>query len=108
LVFPSYRSPIAVVAQKDEVQPIFLILWHQSRLDIDKTAVQFTVNGIQEPPLPKAQDSTICEDHEAWYYDNPAAPTRVLACPAMCTRVQAASEAEVNVLFDCVPPVILK
>jgi hypothetical protein len=75
-------------------------------LDINNTAVQFTVNGKKEPPLPKVQNEASCKDHEAWYYDKPTVPTRVLACPAMCERVQAAREAEVAILFDCASPVI--
>jgi hypothetical protein len=77
-------------------------------LNVDNTSVQFTVNGKKESPLPRALDKSVCKDHEAWYYDNPTAPTRVLACPAMCERVQAAREAEVIVLFDCAPPIVLK
>ena len=77
------------------------------KLDVNNTAVQFTVNGVQEPPLPKIADGASCAGHEAWYYDNPAAPTRVFACPAMCQRVQAAKNAEVAVLFDCAPPQII-
>jgi hypothetical protein len=75
-------------------------------LDVEHTAVQFTVNGKKESPLPRVQNKASCKDHEAWYYDNPTAPTRVFTCPAMCQRVQAAREAEVAILFDCASPVI--
>ncbi|MBN1655849.1 MAG: hypothetical protein JXA30_18935 [Deltaproteobacteria bacterium] len=76
------------------------------RLDVDNTAVQFTVNGIKENPLPRILDAAKCENHEAWYYDNPDSPTRVLACPVMCRRVQAAQQAEVTILFGCAPPLV--
>jgi len=36
-----------------------------------------------------------------WYYDNPAAPTRILACPQTCSSVQASATAKVQVLLGC-------
>jgi hypothetical protein len=37
-----------------------------------------------------------------WYYDNPASPTRIVACPQTCTEIQAGGmDAKVDVLFGC-------
>ena len=36
-----------------------------------------------------------------WYYDNPAAPTKVLVCPQTCQTIQAISDAQVDVVFGC-------
>jgi hypothetical protein len=36
-----------------------------------------------------------------WYYDNAAAPTRILACPETCTAVQSSTSAKVEVLLGC-------
>ena len=41
-----------------------------------------------------------------WYYDNPAAPTAVLACPATCQKIQADPAGEVNLSFGCETRVI--
>jgi hypothetical protein len=35
------------------------------------------------------------------FYDNEAAPARVVACPATCARIQAAKRAQVDILFGC-------
>jgi len=43
-----------------------------------------------------------------WFYDNPAAPTQVVACPTTCSMVQADLGARINVGFGCareVPPI---
>lgn len=45
-----------------------------------------------------------CGATGGWYYDNPAAPTRVILCPASCERAQAevrSGSAEVQVQFGC-------
>jgi hypothetical protein len=36
-----------------------------------------------------------------WYYDDPAAPTAVVACPATCATIQAEANAKIQVLFGC-------
>jgi hypothetical protein len=45
---------------------------------------------------------------DGWYFDNPAAPTQIVACPQTCTDVEAGgANAKVEVLFGCMsePPV---
>lgn len=68
--------------------------------DSGKTNVQLAVDGAVEM-LPKAADAGSCGDLQGWYYDDAAAPHRVVACPSTCTRIQAASEAQVDLLFGC-------
>jgi hypothetical protein len=68
--------------------------------DAGKTNVELDLDGTLEP-LGKAADANSCGDQNGWYYDDPAAPTRVFACPATCTRIQAAQNATVNILFGC-------
>lgn len=43
-----------------------------------------------------------------WYYDNPASPTRVIACPATCDMVKAAPQGRVDIAFGCASVVIPK
>ncbi len=68
--------------------------------DAAKTNVQLNIDGTLEP-LGKAADAGGCGDQNGWYYDDPAAPSRVFACPATCTRIQAAQNATVDILFGC-------
>ena len=43
-----------------------------------------------------------------WYYDDNAAPTRVIACPQSCTQIKGTLQGKINVLFGCetipIPP----
>ena len=36
-----------------------------------------------------------------WYYDNPAAPTQIILCPASCTLVEGDMTGEVDVTLGC-------
>jgi hypothetical protein len=68
--------------------------------DAMKTNVQIKLDGAVMP-LGKAATAGDCGDRDGWHYDDEAAPTRVVACPASCTRIQAANAASVDILFGC-------
>jgi hypothetical protein len=68
--------------------------------DKNKTNVQVTLDGALEP-LGKAAGPDACSDQNGWHYDNESSPARVVACPATCTRIQAAQSASVDILFGC-------
>jgi hypothetical protein len=38
---------------------------------------------------------------DGWFYDNPAAPTRIHVCLQTCDKIQAATEARIDILFGC-------
>ena len=38
---------------------------------------------------------------DGWFYDNPAAPTRIHVCLQTCDAIQAATEARIDILFGC-------
>jgi hypothetical protein len=43
-----------------------------------------------------------CATHvNAWYYDDPMNPTKLIACPATCDTIKAATEPRVDILVDC-------
>ena len=65
-----------------------------------KTNVQITLEGKAEQLL-KAPGASECGEREGWHYDDPASPKRVVACPTSCRRIQAATEAKVDLLFGC-------
>jgi hypothetical protein len=71
--------------------------------DRGKTNVKVTLGG-QEEIIGNVPTATDCGQNQAWHYDvaeESLAPTKVLACPATCERIQAAVDAKVDVLFDC-------
>ncbi len=68
--------------------------------DAGKTNVRLNLDGAMEP-LTKAPSAADCADQQGWHYDDETNPTRVVACPATCTRIQAAQNANVDILFGC-------
>jgi hypothetical protein len=65
--------------------------------------------NVQYTPSSSGAEETVvhhdnggaCAGGEGWHYDNNTAPTRVIACPATCTRLQADPNAKLDVLFGC-------
>ncbi len=70
--------------------------------DYDKLNVWFTPDstGVEEA-FPRVDSAAQCQGETGWYYDNPAAPTQIILCPASCklTETQAAI---VTVELGCV------
>ncbi|MCC6554252.1 MAG: VWA domain-containing protein [Polyangiaceae bacterium] len=73
-------------------------------LDFNLVSVQFTAGDGTASEIPKASDVGDCGAGPGWYYDNNANPTKIILCPGSCTAVQNDHEAQLNVLFGCVPP----
>jgi hypothetical protein len=55
--------------------------------------------GGQGERLPRAQDGNVCGSQRGWYYDEPAAPTGIVLCPASCTA--AANGGQLEVALGC-------
>jgi len=72
--------------------------------DTEDTAlvnVQFTT-GADTTTVPGVSDATACDPAAGgWYYDNPATPTRILACDQTCGQFKAALDGQVNVVLGC-------
>lgn len=71
--------------------------------DRGKTNVKITLGGTEEI-IGNIKSAADCGTNQAWHYDvadETMAPTKVLACPALCDRIQSAPDAKVDVLFDC-------
>ena len=51
--------------------------------------------------LPNVLTKAACGTKTAWYYDDNASPTKIVLCPSACAKVQADTEALVDVLFGC-------
>jgi hypothetical protein len=71
--------------------------------DYHKVNVQYTPGSGGSPQLiPQVTDQAHCPaSGDAWYYDNPSAPTQILLCDSTCNKVKADSTGEVDVLLGC-------
>ncbi len=73
-------------------------------LDLVPDEVNFTYTPggtVDAITIPRADDLADCGGLPGWYYDNNAAPTKIIVCPASCATIQNDSEAEVAVAFGC-------
>jgi hypothetical protein len=71
-------------------------------LDREKVNVSYTPAGATtEEQLGNVNDVAGCGAKEGWYYDKPKPekPTKVLLCPAACTKVSAGGA--MNIVYGC-------
>ncbi|MET0594937.1 MAG: hypothetical protein ABW133_19715, partial [Polyangiaceae bacterium] len=72
-----------------------------------KLNVEYSPDGVEEaitiPQVPSAGD---CGTDPGWYYDNPAAPTKITLCPMSCDPLQKTDGSEINVVVGCKVKVI--
>jgi hypothetical protein len=72
------------------------------------------VNVIYTPSGQTARDvfnvplAADCGTQGGWFYDDAAKPTKILACPATCTEIQADMQAKIDVAFGCRTKPIVK
>lgn len=70
-------------------------------IDPGKVNVVFTPDGGQKETWPKYANEAACPPTgNGWYYDNDAAPTKILLCPGTCSMVKN-TKGQVDVLFGC-------
>lgn len=70
-------------------------------VDPDRVNVSLS-DGTTDVSLGRVDSAADCPRFDSgWYYDDPAAPTRVLACPDTCDRVRSTTNARVDILLDC-------
>jgi hypothetical protein len=77
------------------------------KLDAAKVNVAYTPVGGAEQQVLQVPGASACPPDAtkaAWYYDNPAAPTKVNLCPATCTTVQAGGA--MNIVYGCATVVL--
>jgi hypothetical protein len=72
---------------------------------LDPAAINVQINDDQGSTFVyKVANAAACGPGGGWYYDNDAAPTKVLLCPASCNYAQArlsAFHAHIDVYFGC-------
>ncbi|MEA2753349.1 MAG: hypothetical protein QOI41_7492 [Myxococcales bacterium] len=70
--------------------------------DPTKLAVTFTPKGQAAQTLTQVTDVSKCGTiADAWYYDNAASPTKIILCPSMCTKANAATDGKLAALVGC-------
>lgn len=67
--------------------------------DRDKVNVRLT-SGDKKTTFVRVGSEGACRA-DAWRFDDPSAPTRILACPALCDRIEAEPQAKLEVLLGC-------
>jgi hypothetical protein len=72
------------------------------KFDAGLVNVKYTSSGGAEEDILFAGAADKCDPAKGgWYYDNPADPKAVVACPATCTKIQADAQGKIDVLFGC-------
>lgn len=62
--------------------------------------VEYSAAGANTTTVPGVTRADACDAMRGgWYYDDPDAPTRIVACPATCETFDSA--AEVNIVLGC-------
>jgi hypothetical protein len=70
--------------------------------DPNKVNVRYTPGGGQPVTLPQVGDHASCPaGTDAWYYDDPTNPTKILLCDSTCNTVKNDTNGEVDVLLGC-------
>jgi len=70
--------------------------------DFGAVNVVYQPMGGNAQTFPNVMDMASCPANgNGWYYDNPAAPTQIILCPASCSTVEADMTGEVDVTLGC-------
>jgi hypothetical protein len=70
-------------------------------LDPDQVNFVYTPTGGSDTVIPQKSSAAACGAGQGWYYDDPASPTQIIACPATCTALTADPSGEVHIEFGC-------
>ncbi len=73
------------------------------QLDYGAVNVNYTPGSGGGPEtIPNVPNSGACPaSGDAWYYDNPSAPTQIVLCSATCGKVSVDTSGEVDVALGC-------
>lgn len=72
-------------------------------LELSSVNVRYTSPSGFATNLGKVENAADCAMYtDGWYFDNPATPTQIIACPQTCTEVETGgTAAKMEVLFGC-------
>ncbi len=71
--------------------------------DYGQVNVQYTPGGGGSPVvIPNVPDAAHCPANgDAWYYDNPGAPTQIILCGPSCDKVKVDTMGKVDIVLGC-------
>ncbi|MBI3205989.1 MAG: VWA domain-containing protein [Myxococcales bacterium] len=74
-----------------------------SLFDIGNVTVKYTPSSGPAVNLPKRADLAACNGNvnAGWYYDNNAAPTKLLLCPKSCITAQNDAGSKIDIALGC-------
>ncbi len=71
-------------------------------LDYNKVNVQYTPGNGAPKLITNVMNAAACDPNTGgWYYDNNAAPTKIILCAKTCTPVQADPMGKIDILLGC-------
>jgi hypothetical protein len=75
----------------------------QGALNPDRVNVQVALDGVTPEFILSVANEADCaaNGNAGWYYDNPAAPTQIFACPGSCDAIQSAEAPTIQILLGC-------
>jgi hypothetical protein len=74
-------------------------------VDPDKVMFTYQPNAGSLQEIPKVSSAAACNTsaHGGWYFDNPAAPTKLTLCPCSCANLGAG---KANLYYGCKPQLV--
>lgn len=70
-------------------------------LDYSLVNVQYTPDGGMAQTVPQVPAPGDCGGNEGWYYDDPAAPKKIVLCDATCDLVKSTGKASIEIVLGC-------
>ena len=71
-------------------------------IDPGNVDVRYLPGGVSPgATLGRVTDAGSCGASGGWYYDDPAAPTQIILCPASCTEIRSDQAASLQIEFGC-------
>ncbi len=102
---PFFESVATAVARASRVSCDLVIPAPPDGQVLDPQRINVEIVGAMSTTrLGNVRGADACGATGGWYYDNAAAPTRVILCPSSCEAAQEEvhrGSAEVRVLFGC-------
>ena len=107
---PNADVQTELVAALDEIRDATLACEYQVPSDVNGEPLEPTHVNVLYTPQGSSTSVTIGQvaghesctaDKGGWYYDNAAAPTKIIFCASTCTEIQAASGGKVELVFGC-------
>lgn len=71
------------------------------QIDASMISVAVTPNGGTKTEVPKLSGASACDANGGWYFDDPAAPTKVLLCDSTCSFVTADPLNQLDFVMQC-------